>query len=78
MIKFQIIIEKKGIKKTIKPFLGKTVSSLALVLSVIVLSTLIGLGIHLVFAAPYTNPTADPVITQIEVEYTANKLGKAL
>jgi len=66
MIKFQIIIEKKGIKKTIKPFLGKTVSSLALVLSVIVLSTLIGLGIHLVFAAPYTNPTAEPPLENVD------------
>jgi len=66
MIKFQIIIEKKGIKKTIKPFLGKTVSSLALVLSVIVLSTLIGLGIHLVFAAPFTNPTGDPPLGNVD------------
>ena len=66
MIKFQIIIEKKGVQKKIKPFLGKTMSSLALVLSVLVLSTIIGLGIHLVFAAPFTNPTADPPLENVE------------
>jgi hypothetical protein len=66
MIKFQIIIEKKGVQKKIKPFLGKTMSSLALVLSVLVLSTVIGLGIHLVFAAPFANPTADPPLENVE------------
>ena len=66
MIKFQIIIEKKGVQKKIKPFLGKTMSSLALVLSVLVLSTIIGLGIHLVFAGPYSNPTADPPLENVE------------
>lgn len=64
MIKFQIIIDRKGSKKTIKPFLSKTVSSLALIFSVVVLSTIIGLGIHLVLA--YTNPTADPPGDNVE------------
>jgi len=58
MIKFQIIIEKKGFKKTIKPFLSRTASTLALIFSIVVLSTLIGLGIHLVLAQ--TNPTQPP------------------
>jgi hypothetical protein len=58
MVKFQIIIEKKGVQKIIKPFLSKTVSTLALIFSVIALSTLIGLGIHLVLAG--TGPTQPP------------------
>jgi len=59
MIKFQfkIVVDKKGVKKTFKPFLNKTASSLALILSVVVLSTIIGLGIHLVLAS---NPTNNP------------------
>lgn len=68
MIKFQfkIIIDKKGIKRTIKPFLGRSVSTLALVLSVVALSTLIGLSIHLVLAAPFTNPTAEPPLGNVD------------
>lgn len=61
MIKFQIIIDKKGFEKKVKTgkgFLNKISSSLALVLSVLVLSTIIGLGIHLVLAGD--NPTASP------------------
>lgn len=61
MIKFQIIIDKKGFEKklkTTKGILGRMSSSLALIFSVIVLSTIIGLGIHLVLA--YTNPTTNP------------------
>jgi len=68
MIKFQfrIIVDKKGIKRTIKPFLGRSVSTLALVLSVVALSTLIGLSIHLVLAAPFTNPTAEPPLGNVD------------
>ncbi len=78
MIKFQIkiIIDKKGFRKTIKPlkgFLSRAVSTLGIILSVLVLSTIIGLGIHLVFA--WTGPTADPpggnVATPINVSSTA-------
>lgn len=71
MIKFQfkIIVEKGGLKKRIEPLKGllsRTASSLALVLSVLTLSTIIGLGIHLVFAAPYTNPTAEPPLGNVD------------
>ena len=72
MIKFQfkIIVDKGGIKKTIKPFLSKTVSSLALILSVIALSTIIGLGIHFVLAA---NPTANPPAENVEPPITVSE-----
>ena len=78
MIKFQIkiIIDKKGFKKRTQPLKGllsKVISTLGIILSVLVLSTIIGLGIHLVFA--WTGPTADPpggnVATPINVSSTA-------
>ena len=78
MIKFQIkiIIDKKGFKKRIQPLKGllsRTVPVLSIILSVLVLSTIIGLGIHLVSA--WTSPTANApgnnVATPINVSSTA-------
>ncbi len=78
MIKFQIkiIIDKKGFKKRTQPLKGllsKVISTLGIILSVLVLSTIIGLGIHLVFA--WTGPSADPpggnIATPINVSSTA-------
>ncbi len=78
MIKFQIkiIIDKKGFKKKTQPLkklLSRTVPVLGIILSVLVLSTIIGLGIHLVSA--WTSPTANApgnnVATPINVSSTA-------
>lgn len=56
MIKFQfkIIVEKNGIEKTVKPLKGilqKPISILGMILAIFVVSSLIGLGIHLSLAA---------------------------
>lgn len=70
MIKFQIIIDKKGFEKKVKTskgFLNRISSSLALVLSILILSTIIGLGIHLVLAEVYTNPEYDPPLGNVDM-----------
>lgn len=44
----------------IKIIFNKELSTLGILLSVIILSTIIGLGIHLVFAAPWVGPLSNP------------------